>query len=97
MCQQHESQVVFVDPYYRMLSVEDDENSQTAMAHVLRCFDPLNKAEITTAFGIHFSKGNQAQKEPEDRISGAGSLVRDADGVITLTKPRNPWRLPWTF
>src|SRR4029077_5945691 len=33
-----------------------------------------------------FSKGNQASKEPEDRISGAGTIVRDADDIITLTK-----------
>jgi hypothetical protein len=72
-----------------VLSVEDDENSRLP-CHVLRAFDPLNRANITTAFGVHFSKGNQAAKDPEDRISGAGTLARDADGVITLTTHEEP-------
>jgi hypothetical protein len=78
--------IVFVDPFYKLLSHLEDENNQTHMGAVLRSFDELNKREITAAFGVHFSKGNQAAKEPEDRISGAGTIVRDADDVITLTK-----------
>jgi hypothetical protein len=78
--------IVFIDPFYRLLSQLEDENSQTHMGAVLRSFDEVNKRDITSAFGIHFSKGNQASKEPEDRISGAGTIVRDADDVITLTK-----------
>jgi hypothetical protein len=78
--------IVFVDPFYKLLSHLEDENNQTHMGAVLRSFDEVNKHEITSAFGIHFSKGNQASKEPEDRISGAGTIVRDADDVITLTK-----------
>jgi hypothetical protein len=78
--------IVFIDPFYRLLSQLEDENSQTHMGAVLRSFDEVNKRDITSAFGIHFSKGNQAAKEPEDRISGAGTIVRDADDIITLTK-----------
>jgi len=78
--------IIFIDPFYRLLSQLEDENSQTHMGAVLRSFDEVNKRDITSAFGIHFSKGNQASKEPEDRISGAGTIVRDADDVITLTK-----------
>jgi hypothetical protein len=78
--------VVFIDPFYKLLNQLEDENNQTHMGAVLRCFDPINQQEITSAFGIHFSKGNQAAKEPEDRISGAGTIVRDADDIITLTK-----------
>jgi hypothetical protein len=78
--------MVFIDPFYKLLNQLEDENNQTHMGAVLRSFDPLNKKDITSAFGIHFSKGNQATKEPEDRISGAGTIVRDADDIITLTK-----------
>jgi AAA domain len=85
-CQHLEIGIVFIDPFYKLLNPQEDENSQTQMGAVLRCFDPLNKKEITTAFGIHFSKGNQAAKEPEDRISGAGTIARDADDIVTLTK-----------
>jgi hypothetical protein len=82
--------IVFIDPFYKLLSSNEDENSQTHMSAVLRSFDEINKADITTAFGIHFSKGNQASKEPEDRISGAGSITRDADDIVTLTKHEEP-------
>jgi hypothetical protein len=78
--------IVFVDPLYRLLSRLEDENNQTHMGAVLRSFDEINKKDITSAFGVHFSKGNQAAKEPEDRISGAGTITRDADDIITLTK-----------
>jgi hypothetical protein len=78
--------VVFIDPFYKLLNQLEDENNQTHMGAVLRSFDPINLRAITSAFGIHFSKGNQAAKEPEDRISGAGTIVRDADDIITLTK-----------
>jgi hypothetical protein len=85
-CQLDGIDIVFIDPFYKLLSQLEDENNQTHMGAVLRSFDELNKADITTAFGVHFSKGNQAAKDPEDRISGAGTIVRDADDLITLTK-----------
>lgn len=86
LCKDDGFQMVFIDPFYKLLRQNEDENKQTDMGAVLRCFDPLNKADVTTAFGIHFSKGNQAAKEPEDRISGAGTLARDPDDIVTLTK-----------
>ena len=86
ICTNLELDVVFVDPFYKLLSHLEDENNQTHMGAVLRSFDPINQKNITSAFGIHFSKGNQAAKEPEDRISGAGTIARDADDIVTLTK-----------
>jgi hypothetical protein len=53
------------------------------MAHILRCFDPINKVDVTAAFGIHFSKGNQKQpKNLKTESAAPGALVRDADGLI---------------
>ena len=86
ICQRLEISIVFIDPFYKLLNHLEDENNQTHMGAVLRSFDEHNKRDITTAFGIHFSKGNQAAKEPEDRISGAGTIARDADDIVTLTK-----------
>lgn len=85
-CRKLAIDIAFIDPFYKLLTQYEDENNQTDMAAVLRAFDPLNLAGISTAFGIHFSKGCQAGKEPEDRISGAGTIARDADNIITLTK-----------
>jgi hypothetical protein len=86
LCAQLSIDIAFIDPFYKLLSHLEDENNQTHMGAVLRSFDEVNKRDITTSFGIHFSKGNQAAKEPEDRISGAGTITRDADDIITLTK-----------
>jgi hypothetical protein len=86
VCERLAIDIVFIDPFYKLLSPLEDENNQTHMGAVLRSFDEVNKRDITSAFGIHFSKGNQAAKEPEDRISGAGTIARDADDIITLTK-----------
>jgi len=85
-CKRLSIDMVFIDPFYKLLSHLEDENNQTHMGTVLRSFDAINKEDITTAFGLHFSKGNQACKEPEDRISGAGTIARDADDIVTLTK-----------
>jgi AAA domain len=86
LTQQLEIAIVFIDPFYKLLSPLEDENNQTQMGEVLRAFDPLGQADVTTSLGIHYSKGNQAAKEPEDRISGAGTITRDCDNAITLTK-----------
>ncbi len=36
-------------------------------------------------FGAHYSKGNQAEKDPLDRISGSGVFARDPDTILGLT------------
>jgi hypothetical protein len=89
-CAKRGIKMVFLDPFYSLLSDLEDENRQQDMRKALRNFRPLNKAEIASSFGIHFSKGNQAAKEPEDRIGGAGTLVRYVDSVITLTRHKVP-------
>jgi hypothetical protein len=37
-------------------------------------------------FGHHYSKGNQAAKDPMDRMGGSGVFARDPDTLINLTK-----------
>ena len=37
------------------------------------------------AFGAHYSKGNQSEKDPLDRISGSGVFARDPDTIMGLT------------
>jgi hypothetical protein len=90
VCAKRGIKMVFLDPFYSLLSDLEDENRQQDMRKALRNFRPLNKAEVASSFGIHFSKGNQAAKEPEDRIGGAGTLVRYVDSVVTLTRHKVP-------
>jgi hypothetical protein len=77
--------LVIIDPFYKLLTPLEDENNQTQMAAVLARFAAINALDVSVLFAMHFSKGNQATKDPLDRISGAGTLARDPDNVITLT------------
>jgi AAA domain-containing protein len=85
-CQTEGIKVVFIDPFYKLLKPNQDENRQTDMADVLAQFAPLNALGAAIVFAMHYSKGNQADKDPMDRISGAGSLARDPDNLILLTR-----------
>src|SRR5207248_2334140 len=38
------------------------------------------------AFGAHYSKGNQSQKETIDRIGGSGVFARDPDTILNFTR-----------
>lgn len=38
------------------------------------------------AFGAHYSKGNQSQKEPIDRIGGSGVFAHDPDTILNFTR-----------
>ena len=42
------------------------------------------------AFGAHYSKGNQSQKESIDRIGGSGVFARDPDSILNFTKHEQP-------
>ena len=45
----------------------------------------VEKTGSAVAFGAHYSKGNQAGKDPLDRISGSGVFARDPDTIMGLT------------
>jgi AAA domain-containing protein len=78
--------VVFVDPFYKLLGGRDERMS-AEINLIMAAFDEVNR--ITGAsiiFAAHFTKGNQAGKESIDRISGGGSINRDPDNLVTLTK-----------
>jgi hypothetical protein len=78
--------VVFIDPFYRLLGASDERISAELMP-ILMAFEEINRlsgAAIVCA--AHFTKGNQAAKDPMDRISGGASLNRHPDCLLTLTK-----------
>jgi AAA domain len=89
-CQSKKCQMTFIDPYYRLLEDHEKEENQADMRKALNDLHPLYKEGVSVSCGIHFSKGNQSGKEPEDRISGAGTIIRYPDTVITVTKHQEP-------
>ena len=74
-----------IDPIYKALTGYD-ENSNSDIAKVLRPFDRLTtEAEAAFLYTQHFSKGNQASKDPLDRMAGGGSFGRDPDTLVMFT------------
>jgi AAA domain len=78
--------VVFIDPFYKLLAGRDERIS-AEINLIMAAFDEVNRLTgATVIFAAHFTKGNQAGKEAIDRISGGGSINRDPDNLVTLTK-----------
>jgi hypothetical protein len=82
----HNILIVFIDPFYKLLG-ERDERLSAEINTIMAAFDEVNRLTgATVIFAAHFTKGNQAGKEAIDRISGGGSINRDPDNLVTLTK-----------
>ena len=78
--------IVFVDPFYKLLAGRDERLS-AEINQIMAAFDEINRLSgATIVFAAHFTKGNQAGKEAIDRISGGGSINRDPDNLVTMTK-----------
>jgi hypothetical protein len=78
--------VVFIDPFYKLLGGRDERMS-AEINLIMAAFDEINRLTgATVVFAAHFTKGNQAGKEAIDRISGGGSINRDPDNLVTMTK-----------
>jgi hypothetical protein len=74
-----------IDPIYKALG-DRDENSAGDMGTLMNEVEAIvEKTGAAVAFGAHYSKGNQAEKDPLDRISGSGVFARDPDTIIGLT------------
>lgn len=75
-----------LDPIYKLYG-DTDENSAGDVAKLMNALETMCvKTGAMTAFGAHYSKGNQAGKESIDRISGSGVFARDPDTIINFTK-----------
>jgi len=77
--------LIILDPLYKCLG-DRDENSAGDMNDL--CNQIGNIAEVSGAaviYAHHFSKGNQANKDAKDRVSGSGVFGRSPDGISTIT------------
>tara|TARA_R110001632_G_scaffold109244_3_gene219441 strand:+ start:2239 stop:4254 length:2016 start_codon:yes stop_codon:yes gene_type:complete len=74
-----------IDPIYKAIG-DRDENSAGDMGLLMNEIEAIvEKTGAAVAFGAHYSKGNQADKDPLDRISGSGVFARDPDTIMGLT------------
>jgi hypothetical protein len=80
--------LIIIDPSYKLLRGRD-ENKAGDIASLLDEFEVLAvQSEAAIAFGAHYSKGNQAQKEAIDRVGGSGVFARDPDTILNFTRHR---------
>jgi hypothetical protein len=77
--------VIFLDPFYKLLG-EHDERISAELEPILSMFEEISRqTNCSTITSAHYTKGNQASKDPIDRISGGGAINRHPDTLITLT------------
>jgi len=76
-----------LDPVYRLLAeARLSENDQADVSQAMNKFLALaSNLNCAVALLQHFSKGNQAQKDAQDRFSGSGVWSRYPDVGITFT------------
>jgi AAA domain-containing protein/DnaB helicase-like protein len=78
--------LIIIDPVYKLLHGRD-ENKAGDIASLLNEIELIAvRTGAAVAFGAHYSKGNQAQKESIDRIGGSGVFARDPDTILNFTK-----------
>jgi hypothetical protein len=78
--------LIIIDPVYKLLGGRD-ENKAGDIASLLNEIELIAvRTGAAVAFGAHYSKGNQAQKESIDRIGGSGVFARDPDTILNFTK-----------
>jgi hypothetical protein len=76
---------IVLDPLYKLLG-EREENATHHMTAIMNTVESVAvDTEAAVAFGGHYSKGNQAEKDMLDRISGSGVFARDPDSIVTMT------------
>ena len=77
--------LIVIDPIYKGLAGRD-ENSAGDMGQLMNEVEAIvEKTGACVAFAAHYSKGNQADKDPLDRVSGSGVFARDPDTIMGLT------------
>jgi hypothetical protein len=78
--------LIIIDPVYKLLGLRD-ENKAGDIASLLNQIEALAvETGAAVAFGAHYSKGNQAAKEPIDRVGGSGVFARDPDSILNFTR-----------
>ena len=78
--------LVIFDPIYRTLG-DRNENAAGDIGDLMNLLQRLAKGTgAAVVLGHHFSKGNQAEKEAIDRLSGSGVWGRFADTLFIMTQ-----------
>jgi RecA-family ATPase len=77
--------LIIGDPLYKLLAGKKENSAEDMSGLFNRLEEISEKSGAASIYGTHFSKGNQAMKDPIDRVSGSGVFGRDPDTIITIT------------
>lgn len=77
-------ELVIIDPQYKLLTADEDENSGAGMQGILDFRDALAE-DFAVLLVAHDTKGEVGHKAISDRGSGTGFLGRDFDFRFVLT------------
>lgn len=83
------SPLLITDPIYKMLGGRSENSAGDINVMMDQLEDLVQRTQGANAFGHHFTKGNQSDKEAIDRASGSGVFQRDPDTLLTMTKHEN--------
>lgn len=87
---QHKPAVLIVDPIYKLLDHDANENDGSAWRPILNCFDRIAEEQgAAVAFVHHNPKGRAGDRDARDRGAGSGVVARDYDSAIYLTEQRD--------
>jgi hypothetical protein len=79
--------MLITDPLYKIMGKNSEENAANDMAQLFNSLERIAvESGVAVAYASHFSKGNQADKNPMDRSSGSGVHARDPDTIIVFTR-----------
>jgi AAA domain len=78
--------LVISDPIYKMLGGKSENSAGDINVMMDQLEDLIQRTHGANAFGHHFTKGNQSDKEAIDRASGSGVFQRDPDTLLAMTK-----------
>ena len=86
----HQFGLIILDPAYKVLG-NRDENANGEIASLMNEFEAMaQKTGAAIVVAHHFAKGDSTAKRAMDRMSGAGSWVRDPDSIMVLTPHEEP-------
>ena len=79
--------LVVLDPLYNVAMLDTDGAGENDNASMGRILTQLGACSPTASVIVshHFSKGSQSNKDPMDRFSGAGTIARYPDALVTMT------------
>jgi hypothetical protein len=78
--------LVISDPIYKMLGGRSENSAGDINVMMDQLEDLIQRTQGANAFGHHFTKGNQSDKDAIDRASGSGVFQRDPDTLLAMTK-----------